>query len=103
MLDYRAGRLHGSRCLSCRAGRLPCHAQPSAVAAGRAAGRVARAPRVQTGCALAKNRTAVVVSCRVVDRPRPCVWRELPCWGRVCSMHITHRDSRGCNMHDASD
>ena len=52
----------GSRCLSCRAGRLPCRAQPSVVA-GRAAGRAACAPRVQTGCALA-NCCSRVVSCR---------------------------------------
>eukprot|EP00966_Prymnesium_polylepis_P211387 4895247-Prymnesium_polylepis.1 len=42
----------GSRCLSCRASRLPCRAQPSVVA-GRDVGRAACAPRVHTGCALA--------------------------------------------------
>ena len=30
-----------------------------------------------------RSQTAVVESCPVVDRSRPCAWRELPCWGRV--------------------
>ena len=76
-----------------RAALAACHAAHSPQSLQ---GEPQGALRVPHECKLVvRSQTAVVESCRVVDRSRPCVWRELPCWGRVSVRRITHRD-RGC-------